>query len=186
MRLLAAMMFAFAAAPAIAGTAETAGASKYFAGISLVDQNGRRVELYRDVMAGHTVVMHTFFAHCTASCPVTMNTLKALQARLGDRLGADVRLVSITVDPSHDTPSALHDYAARLDAHPGWYFLTGTREEVDAALKRIGQYTDDPADHMDLLIAGNDRTGLWKKILAAAPAASVSALVLGVADDRGG
>jgi len=168
-----------------AGSGGSEGAVKYFEGVTLTDQNGRVVELYRDVIAGHSVVINTFFTHCAASCPVTMNTLKALQAHLGARTDTDVRLVSITVDAGTDTPVVLHDYAVRLKAKPGWYFLTGSSDQVATALRRIGQYSEQPADHMDLLVIGNDRTGLWKKVLATAPPADVERIALGVADDRG-
>ena len=191
---LIAAPIALAAAPAVLvrpvahemiGAATSNGAAKYFAGLTLVDQNGRNVDLYRDVIADHTVVMHTFFSNCTASCPVTMNTLKVMQQRLGDRMNADVRLISITVDPLHDTPGALKDYASRIKAKSGWLFLSGSSEQVASALKRIGQYTDDPVEHMDLLVAGNDRTGLWKKIRATATADEITGILMGVADDRG-
>jgi protein SCO1/2 len=177
---LAAMPAARADAPA-----SPAGAAKYLGGLDLVDQNDKAVDLYRDVIADHTVVIHSFFTGCTESCPVTMNTLKAVQGRLGDRMDREVRLVSISVDPAHDTPAALKAYAQRVQAKPGWLFLTGSSEQVGNALKRIGQYVDEPTAHMDLIVAGNMRTGLWKKILGTAPLVQTSELILGVVDDKG-
>ena len=182
--LLLATLAAIPAARADA-PAPPAGAEKYFGGLELVDQNGKTVDLYRDVIEGHTVVVHSFFTGCTASCPVTMNTLKAVQSRLGDRMDREVRLISISVDPTNDTPATLKAYAQRVQAKPGWLFLTGTSEQVGNALKRIGQYVDEPTAHMDLIVAGNTHTGLWKKILGTAPLAQTSDLILGVADDKG-
>jgi len=164
--------------------ASPTGAEKYFGGLALVDQNGKTVDLYHDVIEGHTVVVHSFFTGCTESCPVTMNTLKAVQGRLGDRMDREVRLVSISVDPANDTPAKLKAYAQRVQAKAGWLFLTGSSEQVGNALKRIGQYVDEPTAHMDLIVAGNLHTGLWKKILGTAPLAQTRDLILGVADDK--
>ncbi len=76
----------------------------YLANLSLVDQNGKRVDLYDDLIKNHTVVINSFFASCTGSCPVMARTFLHLQNKLGDRVGKDVTLVSITVDPEIDTP----------------------------------------------------------------------------------
>src|SRR6185503_12254306 len=69
-------------------------AAHYFQNLALVDQNGKTVDLYNDVMKGHTVVINSFFASCTASCTVMAGNYGHLQQRF-----PDLRLVSITVDP---------------------------------------------------------------------------------------
>lgn len=156
----------------------------YLANLKLVDQNGRRVDLYDDLIHERIVVINSFFASCTGSCPVMARTFLLLQNKLGDRLGKDVVLISITVDPTNDTPEKLKEYAKRVGAKRGWYFLTGTPEEVDAALRKIGQHTDAREAHMNIVIAGNDRTGLWKKVLAIAPSEEVWKVVASVVEDR--
>lgn len=172
--------------PAMAGSAPAAsGAEKYLAGLALLDQDGKPVDLYRDLIAGRSVVIHTFFAGCGDSCPAAMATLKSVQEQLGKRLGPEVRLVSITVDPFHDTPAALKQYAARVGAQPGWTFLTGSEQQVGEALKRVGLFVNEPGAHMDIMVVGNMRTGLWKKIHGTAPNATVVKLIMGVADDTG-
>lgn len=157
----------------------------YLAKLSLVDQNGRRVDLYDDLIKNHTVVLNSFFASCTGSCPVMARTFLHLQNKLGDRVGTDVILVSITVDPETDTPEKLKAYAEKMGAKRGWYFLTGSREQVDAALSKLGQYAEAREAHKNIIIAGNDRTGLWKKALAIAPSDEVWKVVESVVDDRG-
>jgi protein SCO1/2 len=161
-----------------------AGPAKYFGGLTLVDQDGRTVDLYKDVMKGRTVAIHSFFASCPGSCPVMLGTIKTLQTRLGDRLEREVRLVSITVDPANDTPAVLKETAKKMQAKKGWVFLTGTKEQVDAALRKLGQYTEVRENHQDLIMAGNDRTGLWKKIYAMAKPSEVGDAVVSVADDK--
>lgn len=172
-------------APSGAFAAEPTGAATYFARLALVDQNGRRVDLYEDLMKGHTVVINSFFASCTGSCPVMGRTFLLLQSKLGDRVGKDVILVSISVDPERDTPAKLKAYAERIGAKPGWYFLTGTKAEVDNALRKIGQFTEMREGHANVIVAGNDRTGLWKKALGVAKAEDVYTVVASVIDDQG-
>jgi protein SCO1/2 len=160
-------------------------AAKYFGGITLVDQNGRTVDLYKDLMADHTVVINSFFASCAGSCPVMAHTLAAMQSRFGDRLGKELVIISITVDPANDTPERLREYAKKAGAKNGWYFLTGSKEQVDFALRKLGQATATREDHMNIFVVGNDRTGLWKKGLGLAKADDVAELVRSVLDDRG-
>ncbi len=165
--------------------AQTKAAGTYFANLALVDQDGKRVDLYDDLMKDKVVVINTFFASCTGSCPVMSKTFQHVQEQLGDRVGRDIWLISITVDPATDTPQALKKYADQWKARPGWRFLTGTQEEVAAALKKIGQYVDDRESHRNVILVGNDRTGLWKKLFGLAKPAEVQASVDSVLNDRG-
>jgi len=168
-----------------AGTAQAADspASKHFSGITLTDQNGKRVALY-DVMRGHTVVMYSFFANCPNSCPLMAHSLTSLQKRFADHLGRDLFFVSITVDPEHDTPEKLKNYAVRNMAKNGWLFLTGSREEIDHALKKIGQYTETPDGHMNTMLIGNDTTGLWLKAQGLAKAEDLGDLIQKAIEDK--
>lgn len=156
------------------------GAAIYLADLALVDQNGKRVDLYKDYIAGRRIVLHSFFARCEGSCPVMMAALQSLQKQLGERLGQDVSIVSITVDPAHDTPEVLARYAQRVQAKPGWHFLSGSPEQVDTALRRIGQYADTPENHMNLIIVGDDSSGDWRKIHGLAPLKQVVTELLAV------
>lgn len=156
------------------------GAAIYLADLPLVDQNGKTVNLYKDYIAGRRIVLHSFFARCEGSCPVMMSALQALQKQLGKRLGEDVSIVSITVDPEHDTPAVLAGYAKRVQARPGWHFLSGSPEQVNTALKRIGQYADAPENHMNLIVVGNDASGDWRKIHGLAPLKQVVTELLAV------
>jgi protein SCO1/2 len=158
--------------------------SKYFANLELVDQDGNAVDLY-SLMKGRTIVMHSFFTTCTASCPVVTRTLASIAERFPDRLGKDLVLVSISVDPANDTPAKLKAYAEALHARRGWYFLTGTKDEVGAALKKIGQSVQGRDDHTNVIVIGNDRTGLWKKAFGLAKVEEISSIVDSVLNDDG-
>src|SRR5665213_1268842 len=88
----------------VSGQATESAAQQYFTDVRLVTQDGHSVRLYSDLLKDKVVVINTFFGTCTGSCPRMASTLSALQERLGDRLGKDVFLLSISVDPENDTP----------------------------------------------------------------------------------
>jgi len=93
-----------------------------------------------------------------------------VQELLGDRAGADVFFYSISLDPGHDTPDVLKRYAAGFGVKPGWSFLTGDFDEIDALRRKLGLYHPDPvidadkAEHAGLLVYGNERLGRWGAI----------------------
>lgn len=160
-------------------------AQKYFTDTVLLNQNGERVRFYTDLMKDKTVVIDTFFATCQASCLPMNRNLAQIQEGLGDRLGKDVNILSISVDPGVDTPALLKAYAQKLNAKPGWYFLTGDKESVDVILKKLGQFVDDKNSHTNIFLIGNDRTGLWKKAFGLAKSDELLKIVESVVNDTG-
>ena len=164
---------------------EQSAAGKWFSDVELLDQDGRKVRFYTDMLKGKTVVINAFFTTCTSVCPPMNRNMEKIQAALGDRVGKDVFLVSLTVDPLTDTPPRLKEYARRFHAGPGWTFLTGKKEDVDWALYKLGQYVEDKNDHKTVIIIGNEATGLWKKALGMARADELVQIVQSVADDKG-
>jgi protein SCO1 len=174
---------ASAAAP-VATNAAASPAAQYFGELPLVDQNGRTVDLYRDLMRGRTVVINAFFADCKNTCPVMANAYRAIQGRFPDRIGRDLALISITLDPANDTPPRLKSLATQLEAKEGWYFLSGTQEQVNAALRKLGLFAENRDGHSNLFLIGNDRTGLWKKALGVANVDEVVQVVNSVVTDQ--
>lgn len=160
------------------------GAEAYFTNVELVNQHGETMRLYRDLLQDKVVVIDTLFTECTGICPVMGKTLQKIQEHVGDRLGQDVHLISISVDPETDTPEKLEAYAEKFKAEPGWYFLTGTKENVDFALKKLGGYVEDREAHNAIFIIGNEPTGLWKKAMGLAPAKDILPIVDSVLQDR--
>lgn len=160
-------------------------AHKYFSDVELVDQDGRRHRFYSDLLQGKIVVVAAFLTSCTTSCPILAERMAALQERVGDRLGRDVYLLSFSVDPQTDTPARLKQYAERLGARPGWFFLTGSKTNVDWALYKLGAYTDPAEAHSNLLILGNEPAGEWKKVFGLAPAEDLLRSLEAVLRERG-
>jgi len=163
---------------------EPSGAQKYFTDVELVNQDGAKMRFYTDLLKGRTVVIIPFFTTCTGVCPPMNATMARIQKELGDRVGKQVYLISITVDPVTDTPARLKEYAAKFHAKPGWYFVTGTQENVNFALNKLGHYVADKNDHKSIMIIGNEATGLWKKAFALAQAEELIKIVEGVANDK--
>ena len=62
--------------------------------------------------------------------------MKLIADKLGSALGPEVSFVSVTVDPEHDRPSRLFDYARAFNANlKGWYFLTGSTTQIDELMR---------------------------------------------------
>ena len=166
-------------------SAESSPAAKYFTDVELINQDGKKVRLYSDVLKGKTVVVNAFFTTCTSVCPPMNRNMEKIQQALGDRVGRDVFLVSITVDPTVDTPAKLKDYAQKFHAGPGWMFLTGKKENIDWALYKLGQYVEAKDDHTTVFIVGNEATGLWKKAFGMASPLELVKVVESVVNDKG-
>lgn len=164
-------------------TGETA-AHKYFTDVQLVNQNGEKMRFYTDLLQGKVVIINSFFATCQGACLPLNRNLQKVQQALGDRIGKDVRIVSISVDPVIDTPASLKEYAKKLSAKPGWYFLTGEKENVELALRKIGQFVDNKQDHLNIFIIGNESTGLWKKAFGLANSDELVKVVESVLNDK--
>lgn len=169
-----------------AATPEPPAAQTYFTDVVLVNQNGEKMRLYSDLLRGKVVIINSFFATCTGSCLPLNRNLEKVQQALGERLGKDVYIVSISVDPAVDTPANLKDYAKKLHARPGWFFLTGSKQDVEFALKRIGHFVDQKESHLNVFIIGNERTGLWKKAFGLAASAELVKVVESVINDQQG
>ena len=131
--------------------------------LPLVDRSGRRVRLVSDVLDGRIAVINFVYTTCTTVCPVTSATFARLQTELGERLGDEVVLVSITVDPLRDTPARMKQYAAQHNAAEGWVWLTGAKADIDAVLKGMGAYTPNYQDHPVMVLVGDARRGEWKR-----------------------
>ncbi len=159
-------------------------AEKYFTDIVLLNQDGEKMRFYSDLLQGKTVIINSFFASCQGSClPITRN-LEKVQEALGDRLGKDARIISISVDPTVDTPAELKAFGKKFKARPGWYFLTGSKENVEFVLKKLGQFVENKNDHYNIIIVGNDRTGLWKKAFGLANSEELVKVVESVVNDK--
>lgn len=78
-------------------------------------------------------------------------------------MGRDVFFYSISIDPETDTPARLKQYADTFRAGPGWLFLTGTRENIDAIRYKLGERSKTVTEHRNEVLLGNGTTGEWAR-----------------------
>lgn len=98
----------------------------------LMDERG--APFTTDSLLGHVDVVDFIFTRCSSSCPRLTARMAEMQSRLTG-LGADVRLVSFSVDPENDTPAVLAAYAHNAHANPArWTFVTGPLDDVVRAV----------------------------------------------------
>jgi protein SCO1/2 len=134
-----------------------------FPNVVLRTQDDKRVRFYDDLLKGRVVMINFFYTTCTGACTATTRNLAKVIDAIGDRFEREVVMLSITVDPDHDTPAALKTYADHYDARPGWYFLTGRLQDIDsirAALGARDRYNRE-GPHTSVLVYGNAETGQW-------------------------
>jgi len=131
--------------------------------LELLDQDGRKVRFRSDVVGDRIAVIDTFFTTCGLICPILSAIYADLQEQLGDRLGREVALISISVDPNTDIPPRLKEFAGTWEAKPGWVFLTGKTKSVDRVLEGLGLYTTDFTSHPAAFLVGDGKSGQWTK-----------------------
>jgi protein SCO1 len=113
--------------------------------VTLLDQHGQQVSLAD--LKGKPVLFDFIYTSCPGECLMLTQRMKRIANALGPELGNQVRLVSITVDPEHDQPKQLLEYANNQAAEmKGWLFLTGTPAQVDAEMARFKLIRQHEAD----------------------------------------
>ena len=140
-------------------------ARNYFTNLEVIDQDGRKLRFYDDVLKDKVVAINFIFTNCQGACPLMTRHLTLVRDSLGADIGKDIHFVSISVDPVRDTPAAMKEFAQTHDAdQAGWRFLTGNPDNLEAIVTKLGQYTEELDAHSTLLIAANVRTSHWTKI----------------------
>jgi protein SCO1/2 len=157
--------------------------NRFIPNVLVTTHEGTRAMFYEDLIKGKIVVVGFMSIANDATYAVTRN-LARVQRLLGDRLGREAHLYSITVDAAHDTPGALRTFARRHDAGPGWLFLAGDEEALGAIHGAFFAHRGGHSSHglaggaphdcsMGLLRYGNDAVGLWGSVAALADPAQI-------------
>jgi protein SCO1/2 len=120
---------------------------------ALTSQDGKRVALAD--LRGKVVAVAFIYTGCPDICPLLTQKMAQVQEELGADFGTKVAFVSITLDPEHDTPAVLKDYAQAWGAKPdAWLFLTGSLAAVRDVTRRYGVFflkkEDGSVDHTQL------------------------------------
>jgi protein SCO1/2 len=162
--ILAAAAYLMAGATPAAADNSYWGAN-YFPNVPLITQEGKTLHFYDDMLKGKIVLINFIYTECGDTCPLETAKLAQVYKLLGDRMGKDIFFYSISVDPQRDTPAVLKAYSKKFHTGPGWYFLTGKREDIDTIRKKIGmagRLDEDPlTGHTSSLTLGNEPQGQW-------------------------
>lgn len=173
------------ATPGMSDAHESHAASKMsIPDVELLDQNGRVVRFYTDLVKGKVVAVNFIFTTCTTICPPLGATFARVQRELGARTGRDVHFISISVDPATDTPERLKAWGAKFHAAEGWTLVTGRKPQVDELLRALGAATSSPADHSPTVLIGNDAAGQWTRAYGIARPAVLVGLIDAAAAGR--
>ena len=131
---------AFSGEPAApAGSGSSVWGADYFPNIPLVTHTGKTLRFYDDVIKGKVVAINFIYTNCPDMCALETARLREVQRILGDRVGRDVFIYSITIDPEFDTPAALRAYAKRYQHDPKhWSFLTGPKDRIMELARESG------------------------------------------------
>ena len=125
-------------------------------------QDDRRVRFYDDLVKGKKVLINFMYTECSGICPRSTSNLVQVQKMFGDRMGRDVFFLSISLTPERDTPERLKAYAKVQGVGDGWYFLTGSIDDVDRVRRALGVYDNtDLSQHTGILTYGNEAEGKW-------------------------
>lgn len=132
--------------------------------LQVVLQTGEQKHFYTDLVKDKVVVIQFVFTQCGMICPMLGVKFGGLQKRLGEQLGKDIHLLSISIDPANDTPEKMHQWAAQFQAQPGWDQVTGSKSVIDQILKSLQSFAPERESHSALLLLGNEPAGVWKRV----------------------
>jgi cytochrome oxidase Cu insertion factor (SCO1/SenC/PrrC family) len=154
--------------------------------VVVLDQDGKAVHFYSDLVKGKTVAINFIFTTCTTICPPLAATFARVQREMGDKVGRDVHFISISVDPVTDTPERLKAWGAKFRAGAGWTFVTGDKQEMDKLLNALGASVPRREDHSPTVIVGNDLKGVWTRTYGLAKTAQMVGLIQNVMEGKTG
>ncbi|HEX6829570.1 MAG TPA: SCO family protein [Burkholderiales bacterium] len=153
-----------ASAEAVAHAVQFRG--NYFPNVELTTHENRKVRFYDDLLKDRIVVINFMYTGCGDVCPLVTANLVKVQKLLGDRVGRDIFMYSVTLQPQFDTPQVLARYAELYGVGPGWWFLTGAPADVNLVRSKLGRYADPVVDeditqHSGMIRFGNERYERW-------------------------
>jgi cytochrome oxidase Cu insertion factor (SCO1/SenC/PrrC family) len=152
--------------------------------IVVLDQDGKAVRFYTDLIKGKTVAINFIFTTCTTICPPLAATFARVQKEMGDKVGRDVHFISISVDPLTDTPERLKAWGAKFKAGFGWTFVTGDKQEMDKLLSALGASVARREDHSPTVIVLNDTKDIWTRTYGLARASQLVGLIQNVMEGK--
>ena len=151
--------------------------------VPVLDQNGKQLNFYSDLVKGKVVAINFIFTTCTTICPPLTATFRRVQQDLAAQ-AVPARLISVSVDPVIDTPERLRDFAAKFKADPDWTFVTGEKSDIDTLLRALGVAVADKNDHTPMILVGNDLSGSWTRTYGLSSPAALVKVIMSVTNSK--
>jgi protein SCO1 len=135
--------------------------------VPLLTHEGKRVLFYDDLIKDKVVTINFFYAKCDEICPMVTANLAKVQKLLGNQVGRQIFMYSITLKPEEDTVDAISEYREMFNARPGWTFFTGKPGDIESIRRGIGFTYPEPAldkdktQHIGNVRYGNEPLMLW-------------------------
>jgi protein SCO1 len=188
-RNLLGLMGAAALSPLLtsAATAKTSTAGPQvntFPNFVLETHEGKKVRFYDDLLKNKIVVINMLYTYCSGICPANTSNLLQVQQELGKRLGRDIFMYSLTLQPEFDRPAALSAYVKLRGIKPGWTLLTGKPDEMEQIRRRLGFVDSDPvadadlSNHTGVVRVGNVALDRWFMMPALSRSQQISRAIL--------
>ena len=143
----------------------------YFPDILLQGHDGKAYRFYEDLIKDKVVVLNFMYLNCEdGSCPITTHSLLQVQKRLRSRVGKDIFMYSITLDPERDTVPALKKYTRAHGIRPGWLFLRASAADTYVLRRKLGYYNRVPerdalkSTHAGMIRYGNEPRQQWAAV----------------------
>jgi protein SCO1/2 len=122
----------------------------WFTNVEVTGHDGRKYRFFDDLLKDKIVLVNFMYLDCDAVCPLATQNLAYVQDLLGPKVGQDIFMYSISLQPKLDTPERLASYAKRYGIGPGWLFLTGQPDDIELLRHRLGFVDSDPVQDADL------------------------------------
>lgn len=130
---------------------------------TLIDQNGEKVSTAELFDGSDPVMLNFIFTSCTTICPVLAATFAQVQRKFAPELN-DVKMISISIDPEHDTPAKLKEYGQRFNAAENWTFVTGDLGPILEVLSAFDAYRGDKMNHIPLILMRRSAAAPWLRL----------------------
>jgi len=129
----------------------------------VLTQDGKQVEFYNDLIKGKKVLISFVFTTCRLTCPMVGRNFEKLQNQLGDKLGKDVSLITVSTDPLVDTPDVFKKWGEKFNRREGWTLITGDEARISELLLILtGSPRQIEGRHTSLVILYDGTSENWK------------------------
>jgi len=140
--------------------------------LEVVNMAGEKTRLLDEINPGKPVMVNFVFTTCTTICPIMIATFAQVQSELGAESDG-VHMISFSIDPEHDTPERLREYAGRFNAGPQWQFLTGSLANSVAIQRAFDVYRGSKMNHEPTYLMKGADGNTWVRIDGLASATDI-------------